>query len=72
MVTNPRGMKEILVGKSHCHFSPVSPVSLLGVSDGYTQRAVVDESGMTKTQMGMHSRPEDGHNARDVLYDATR
>jgi hypothetical protein len=62
-------MKEILVGKSHCHFSPVS---LLGVSDGYTQRAVVDESGMTKTQMGMHSRPEDGHNAWDVLYDATR
>jgi hypothetical protein len=34
----------------------VSPTSLLSVSAGYFQKAVVDELGMIRTQMGKHSR----------------
>jgi hypothetical protein len=34
----------------------VSSPSLLGVSAGYCQRAVVGESGMIRTQMGKHNR----------------
>jgi hypothetical protein len=30
--------------------------SLLGMSTGYSQRALVDESGMSRTLMGTHSR----------------
>jgi hypothetical protein len=38
------GMKEILVGKIHGHISLSFPASLLGVSAGYCQRALVDVS----------------------------
>jgi hypothetical protein len=34
----------------------VSPDLLLGVSAGYCRRAMVGESGMIRTQMGMHNR----------------
>jgi hypothetical protein len=36
----------------------VSPALLPDVSVGYCQRAVVDKSGMIRTQMGMHNRSE--------------
>jgi hypothetical protein len=36
----------------------VSPASLLGVSVGYCSTALVDESGMIRTQMGTHNRLE--------------
>jgi hypothetical protein len=36
----------------------VSPASLLEVSAGNCQRALVDESGMTRIQMGKHNRTE--------------
>jgi hypothetical protein len=49
----------------------VSPDMLLNVSDGICLRALVDESGMIITQVGMHSRSENGCSARDVLYDTT-
>jgi hypothetical protein len=49
-------MKEILVGKTHKHFSPNSPALLLGVSAGHCQTALVDESGMIRTQTREHSR----------------
>jgi hypothetical protein len=39
-------------------FHQVSPASLLDVSVGNNQRAVVDKSGMINNQMGMHSRSE--------------
>jgi hypothetical protein len=34
----------------------VSPASLPEFSTGYCQRALVDESGMIRTQMGTHNR----------------
>jgi hypothetical protein len=36
----------------------VSPALLLGASTSNCQKAVVDESGMIITQMGMHNRSE--------------
>jgi hypothetical protein len=45
------------------------PALLLGVSSGICQRAVVDESGMIRTQMGIHSRSENGRSAWNALYD---
>jgi len=47
------------------------PASLLGVSAGICQRALVDESGMIRTQMGTHNRSEIGRSAWDALYDTT-
>jgi hypothetical protein len=32
------------------------------------QRALVDESGVIRTQMGMHSRLENGSSAWDTVY----
>jgi hypothetical protein len=51
-------LKEIflLVGKVHGHFSPSSPASLLDVSAGYCQKALIGESGMIRAQMGKHNR----------------
>jgi hypothetical protein len=50
-----------------------SPVSLLSVSAGTSicQRALVDESGMIRTQMGTHNRSEDGRSTWDSLYNTT-
>jgi hypothetical protein len=45
----------------------VSPDSLLGVSAGICQRALVYESKMIRTQMGTH-RSENGRSAWDALY----
>jgi hypothetical protein len=45
-------MKEILVGKIRGHLSFSISTSLLGVSTGYCQRALVTELGMIGTQMG--------------------
>jgi len=39
-------------------FRQVSSPLLLGVSAGYCQRALVDESGMITIQMGMHNSSE--------------
>jgi len=36
----------------------ISPALLPDVSAGYCQRALVDESGMIRTQIGMHNRSE--------------
>jgi len=44
------------------------PASLLGVSVGIYQRALVDESGMIRTQMGTHNRSEIVSSAWDALY----
>jgi hypothetical protein len=44
--------KPYFVGKIHGHSSPVSPTSLPGVSAGYCQIALVDESEIITTQMG--------------------
>jgi hypothetical protein len=43
----------------------------IGVSAGICQRALVDESGMIRTQMVTHNRSGNGHSAWDVLYDTT-
>jgi hypothetical protein len=45
----------------------VSPDLLLRVSAGTCQKALVDESGIIRTQMGMHNRSENGHSAWDAL-----
>jgi hypothetical protein len=49
----------------------VSPASLLGVFAGICQRALVDESGKIRTQMGTHNRSENGRIAWDALCDTT-
>jgi hypothetical protein len=43
--------------------------SLLRVCASIFQSAVVDESGMGRTQMGTHKRLENGRCAWDALYD---
>jgi hypothetical protein len=43
------------------------PASLLGVCCYHT--ALVDESGMNRTQMRTHTRSENGRSAWDALYD---
>jgi hypothetical protein len=45
------------------------PASLLGACSN--QRSLVDESGVIRTQMGMHNRSENGHSTWDALYDTT-
>jgi hypothetical protein len=37
--------------------------SLLGVSAGVCQRALMDESGMIRTHMGTHNSSENGRNS---------
>jgi hypothetical protein len=37
------------------------------VSAGIFQRAVVDESGMIRAQVGIHNRSENGHSAWDTV-----
>jgi hypothetical protein len=48
-----------------------SPHSLLSVSADNCQGALVDESGMVRSQMGTHNRSENCRSAWDVLYDTT-
>jgi hypothetical protein len=48
-VNDPCGVWQILRGKILANFLPAS---LVGVSDGICHRALVDESGMIRTQMG--------------------
>jgi hypothetical protein len=48
-------MKEMLVGKINEISYHVSSSSLLGVSDGCCQKALVGESGMFRTQMLKHN-----------------
>jgi hypothetical protein len=67
---NPMRVKEILHKQNLAAIShQVSPASLLVVSARICLRAVVDESGMIRTQMGMHSRSGNGHSTWDCLYD---
>jgi hypothetical protein len=50
-------MKEILRKQNSQPFlRQVSPASLPNISAGYCQRAVVDELGKSRTQMGTHNR----------------
>jgi hypothetical protein len=49
----------------------VLPTSLQGVSTGYCQRALVDESGLIRAQVGMHNRSDCGRSVWDALYDTT-
>jgi hypothetical protein len=59
MLKNPISMKEILRrAKLNGHFFAKVLLLLLDVSAGYCQRALVDESGMIRKQMGMHIRSE--------------
>jgi hypothetical protein len=47
------------------------PALLLGVPTGYFKRALVDESGMIRTQMWTHNRLEIGRSVWGALYDTT-
>jgi hypothetical protein len=47
-----------LVAKFNSNFSQISPPSVLDVSAGNWQRALVDESGMIRTQIRMHNKSE--------------
>jgi hypothetical protein len=52
-------MKEILRRQhSPAIFSSISPASLLDVSDGSCQRALVDESGAIRNWLGTHNNSE--------------
>jgi hypothetical protein len=61
----PRGvLKRYIVGKSvGTFFAKFFPSSLLGVSAGVCQRALVDESGTIRTQMGAQNKSENGRSA---------
>jgi hypothetical protein len=50
----------------------VSPDSILDVSAGICQRALMDETGMITTQMVTHNRSGNGRSKWDALYDTTR
>jgi hypothetical protein len=49
--------KKYFSGKNN-DFSPSFPVSILGSSAGNCHIALVDESGMIRTQMGTHNRSQ--------------
>jgi hypothetical protein len=58
MIQNATGMKrDTLYAKFITISHQVSPALLPDVCAGYCQGALVDESLMIRTQMGMHSRP---------------
>jgi hypothetical protein len=52
-------------------FRHVFPALLPDVSADYCRRALVDESGMIRTQMGTHNRSENGCSVWDDLCDTT-
>jgi hypothetical protein len=57
LLKKPAGMRRDTSSAKFTAISrQVSPASLLGVSAGYYQRALVDESGRIRTQMGKHNR----------------
>jgi hypothetical protein len=61
-------MKEILRQQNSRPFiAKFLSALLLGVSAGYCQRALVDELGMFRTQMGTHNRSENGRNVWNDL-----
>jgi hypothetical protein len=62
-------MKEKLAGKIHGHFSPTPCFTTRYLH--CNQRALMDESGMIRTQMGMQNRSENGHSAWDTMHDTT-
>jgi hypothetical protein len=65
-------MKEILCRQNTRSFlAKFLPASLLGVSDGYCQRALVDESVMIRSLWGTHNISENGRSAWDALCDTT-
>jgi hypothetical protein len=67
MLKNPTSMKEILrVQNSTAISREVSFALLLDVCAGNYQRALVDESGKIRTQMGTHNC--NGRSARVALY----
>jgi hypothetical protein len=52
-------------------FAKILPASLLSVSAGIFQRALVDDSGMIRIQMGIQNRSENDRSTWDALYDTT-
>jgi hypothetical protein len=59
MLKNPMSIKEMLCRKNSAAIScQISPALLLDVAAGNCKRDLVDESGMIRTQMGMHNRSE--------------
>jgi hypothetical protein len=64
-------MKHISSAKLTAFSCQVSPDSLLGVSPGIYQTAMVDESGVIVTHIGKHNRSENCRIAWDVLYITT-
>jgi hypothetical protein len=67
----PAEYDRYIAGKINGHFSASFPASLLSVSAGVCRKALLDESGMIKAQMGTLIRSGNGHNAWDSLYDTT-
>jgi hypothetical protein len=51
-------MKELLLRQYSRQFRAYFPASLLGFSVSHCHRALVDELGIIRTQMGMHTRSE--------------
>jgi hypothetical protein len=49
----------------------ISPASTLDASAGFCQRALVDELGMIRTQMGYVQYMKNGRSAWDALCDTT-
>jgi hypothetical protein len=52
-------------------FAKLLTASPLYISVGTCQRALMDESGMIRTQMRTHKRSENDRSAWDALYDTT-
>jgi hypothetical protein len=57
-VKEPRRVKIYTSSAKFTAILAVSPDSLLGVSAGICQKALVRKSGMIRTQLGTHNRPE--------------
>jgi hypothetical protein len=64
--------KRYYVDKIHGHFRQVSSVSLPGVSARYCQKAVVDKSGVIRTQTGNAQQISNGRSVWDTLCDTTQ
>jgi hypothetical protein len=57
MLKNPAEYgRDTASAKIHSICHQVSPASIPGMSAGCCQNALVDESGMIRTQMGKHNR----------------
>jgi hypothetical protein len=65
-------MKEILRRQNSRPFlAKFLPASLPGVSPNICHTALVDESGMIRTQMGMNNKSVNGRSAWNALYNTT-